>query len=110
MFLGRFLPRRLLAAAVLAGALTHGQAFGQIASAFVTGVVRDQTGAAAPGATVTLTNVDTNRRRVLTSSGDGVYAAASVPPGTYRIDVELQGFRAARQDGLRLATSEAVPL
>src|SRR5207249_2165331 len=60
--------------------------------------------AAAPGATVTLTNVDTNRQRVVASSGDGVYTAASLAPGDYRVDVELSGFKPVRREGIRLST------
>ena len=44
----------------------------QVAAGDITGVVKDQAGAVVPGATVTVTNVDTNRQRVVSSSGDGV--------------------------------------
>jgi len=70
------------------------------------GLVRNQGGAAAPGATVTVTNVETNRQRVAISSAEGVYAAPSLAPGDYRIDVELSGFRPVRREGIRLSTGE----
>ncbi|HZT78213.1 MAG TPA: TonB-dependent receptor [Vicinamibacterales bacterium] len=82
----------------------------QIAGAQVTGVVHDQAGAAVPGATVTVTDVATNRQRVVVSSADGVYAAAGLAPGDYRIEVDLAGFKPMRRDGVRLATGETARL
>ncbi len=72
----------------------------------ITGVVNDQARAAVPGATITVTNIDTNRQRVVTSSGDGVYAAPTLAPGNYRIDVQLSGFKPVRREGIRLSTGE----
>src|SRR3989442_622997 len=80
--------------------------FAQVAAAEITGVVKDQAGAAAPGATVTVTDVHTNRQRIVTSSRDGVYAAPSLAPGDYRVDVELPGFKPVRRAGIRLSTGE----
>jgi outer membrane receptor protein involved in Fe transport len=79
----------------------------QVGAGEITGVVSDQAGAAVPGATVTVTNVATNRQRIVTSSSDGVYAA-SLAPGDYRIDIELGGFRSVRRDGIRVATGAKV--
>jgi hypothetical protein len=80
----------------------------QVASGEITGVVHDQAGVAVPGATVTVTNVDTNRPRVVVSSADGVYSAASLPPGRYGLAIELSGFKSVRRDGIRVATGEKV--
>jgi hypothetical protein len=78
----------------------------QVAAGEITGVVKDPGGAAVPGATVTVTNVETNRQRVLVSTGNGVYTAPSLSPGDYRIDVELSGFKPVRREGIRLSTGE----
>ena len=78
----------------------------QVAAGEITGVVKDQAGAAVPGATVTVTNVDTNRQRIVVSSGEGVYTAPSLAPGDYRVDVELSGFKPVRREGIRLSTGE----
>ena len=72
----------------------------------ITGLVKDQAGAAVPGATITVTDTRTNVQRVVVSSGDGVYTAASLAPGDYRLDVELAGFKPVRREGVRLATGE----
>src|SRR5437868_991004 len=82
--------------------------FSQIAAGEIGGVVRDQSGGAAPGAIVTVTNIDTNRQRVVVSSGAGMYAAPSLPPGKYRVDVEAPGFKPVRRAGIRLLTGEKV--
>ena len=78
----------------------------QVAAGEITGLVKDQAGAAVPGATVTVTDVDTNRQRVVASSAEGVYTAPSLAPGDYRVDVELTGFKPVRREGIRLATGE----
>src|SRR4249920_3351039 len=72
----------------------------------ITGIVKDQAGSAVPGATITVTDPRTNLQRVAVSSGDGVYTAASLAPGDYRLDVELPGFKPVRREGVRLATGE----
>jgi hypothetical protein len=81
-------------------------AHAQTAAGELTGVVKDQAGAALAGATVTVTSVRTNLQRVAVSSGDGVYTAASLPPGDYRVDITLAGFKPLRREGVRLATGE----
>ena len=81
-------------------------ASGQIAAGEITGRVKDQAGAAAPGATVTVTDVATNRQRVVASSAEGVYTAPGLAPGTYRVDVALAGFKPVQRTGVNLATGE----
>ena len=80
----------------------------QVAAGTITGIVRDRAGAVVAGATVTVTDVATNRQRVVASSGGGVYAAPGLPPGAYRIDVELAGFKPTRREGIRVSTGETV--
>jgi len=80
--------------------------FVQVAAGEITGVVNDQARTTVPGVTITVTNIDTNRQRVVTSSGDGVYAAPTLAPDNYRIDVQLSGFKPVRREGIRLSTGE----
>ncbi|PYY17178.1 MAG: adenylyl cyclase, partial [Acidobacteria bacterium] len=60
----------------------------------ITGTVKDPSGAALPGATVTITNADTGlvARRV-TSDQSGNYSAPLLSVGRYNIDVESSGFK-----------------
>jgi iron complex outermembrane receptor protein len=62
------------------------------AQAKITGVVRDATGAALPGATVTATHLTSSTSRTATTGVDGSYSIA-VPPGAYTVSVSLAGFR-----------------
>jgi protocatechuate 3,4-dioxygenase beta subunit len=76
-----------------------------MAAGEITGTVKDQAGAAVPGATVTVTAIGTNWQRIITSSGEGVYTAPSLAPGDYRVDVELSGFKPVRREGVHLSTA-----
>jgi len=102
------LPRTVLA--ILGCLATAAAAQAQVASAEITGVVRDQAGITIPGVTVTVTNVATNLQRVSVTTAQGVYAAPGLVPGRYRIDVELTGFKAIRRGGLNLSTGEKARL
>jgi len=78
----------------------------QVAAGSVTGVLTDQAHAPVRGATVTLTNIATNIQRVAASTSDGVYAIEGLVPGTYRIDVQLQGFKPIRREGVDVVTGQ----
>src|SRR6187397_2833033 len=78
----------------------------QTAAGEITGLVRDQAGAAVSGATITVTETRTNRQRNTVSTGDGIYTAPGLAPGEYRLDLELAGFTPLRREGVRLATGE----
>ena len=103
---------RLFSVAFLACVLvaSASSVLAQVAGGTITGVVKDQAGAAVSGTAITVTNVETNRQRVVFSSGEGVYAAAGLPPGTYRVDAALSGFRPLRRTGIRLTTGETAQL
>jgi hypothetical protein len=103
------MSRRALVICVLAGACAATAvtpADAQTAAGEITGVVKDQAGRPVPGATITLTDLRTSLQRVAVSTGEGLYAVPSLPPGEYRLDIGLQGFRAIRREGVRLATGE----
>jgi hypothetical protein len=87
-------------------ALPGSAALAQVAAGEITGIVKDQAGAAVPGATVTVTDVNTHLQRISVSSGEGVYTAPSLAPGDYRVDVELTGFKTIRRAGIHLSTGE----
>ena len=58
----------------------------------ITGTVVDESGAAVPGVTVTLTHLETKRTIVRTTDANGSYAAREIEPGRYSIRCELTGF------------------
>ena len=68
----------------------------------ISGVVTDASGAVIPGATITVTNVDTNVVSSLKTNGAGVYNASSLNPGTYKVQAEAKGFKTAVADKILL--------
>jgi hypothetical protein len=68
-------------------------ALGQNGTSSVRGTVVDPTGKLVSGATVTLTNTETNTPRTQQTSDSGHYVFELVPPGPYRVDVEAAGFK-----------------
>ena len=59
----------------------------------IQGVLKDSTGGVIPGATITLTNTETQRVQKAQTSAEGFYSFSGLPPGSYTIAAEKQGFR-----------------
>ncbi len=57
--------------------------------------VKDSSGAVLPGATVTVVNKATNATRTTSSNEVGLFDFPALPPGTYTVKSELDGFRSA---------------
>jgi hypothetical protein len=76
----------------------------------ISGTVFDLTGAVVSGATVTITNVGTNRELRLTTSTEGAYSATSLEPVVYRITVEAQGFKKAVIDNIKVDTASTTTI
>src|SRR5262249_36494847 len=66
------------------------------------GVITDKTGAVLAGASLTLVNSEKGLERTITSGTVGEYEFLSLPPGTYKLTVELANFRKFEQTGLQL--------
>ena len=74
------------------------------------GTVRDASGAIVPGATVTVTNVDTNATRSVVTDAQGFYRVPALEPGTYTIRTELSGFQTVENREVRLVAAGEVTL
>ena len=59
----------------------------------ITGEVKDSTGGVVPGATVTVVNKATNATRTTASNEVGLFDFPALPPGTYTVKSELDGFQ-----------------
>ncbi|MDP2317710.1 MAG: carboxypeptidase-like regulatory domain-containing protein [Acidobacteriota bacterium] len=76
-------------------ALLPSAAHAQFDAATMLGRITGPSGAAVPGATVTLTNLATGGQAVTVSDATGAYQFLNVRVGTYRIEAELSGFSTA---------------
>jgi hypothetical protein len=73
----------------------------------VTGNVTDMSGAALPGASVTLRNATTGLVRTVTSSEAGLYEFVAVPIGEeYSVEVQASGFKRSIQTGITLLVNQ----
>jgi hypothetical protein len=90
MKLGKLVVQGLLLLGCLAVCLPRAAAQYR---AGIQGVVLDAQGDTVAAASVTLTNLDTNKTVQVSSDGNGVYNFLSLPPGHYRIEAEKDGFK-----------------
>ena len=93
--------QRIAISVALAAIVQGGPAFAQTPEGRVSGVVRDQSGAGVPGATLTVTNQATGAVKTATSAADGSYAV-SLAPGVYSVTVSLKGFGRQTHKDLKL--------
>ena len=78
------LARAFCVASAMAIALVSTpSAYGQILYGSIVGNVRDQSGAAVPSASVTITNKETSQVRTTTTNDEGGYNIPNVQSGTY---------------------------
>jgi len=78
----------------------------QTNKATIVGTVTDNTGAVVQGATVTITRVDTNATREVTTGDSGTYEAPSLDIGNYKVTATKQGFKTVAQDKIVLQTND----
>ncbi len=102
----RVLRMMFIGVLLLAGA---GRSFAQsqAVNGTIEGMVADQSGAALPGVSVTVSNLDNGDIRVFVTNDRGVYRAPLLPLGRYRVVAELQGFKKFEQQGLTLSAGQS---
>src|ERR1051326_5882686 len=93
-------------AIVLLIALAISQAFAQISTARIVGVVRDSTGALIPGVTVNIKQLDTDLTRTVVTDETGNYTAPLLPVGPYEINTEMPGFKREVRKGINLVVGQ----
>jgi hypothetical protein len=98
---------RLLSALVLmASVAVSAAAQSTSINGVIEGTVKDQQGALLPGVTITVTNTDTGEVRVAITNESGLYRAPLLSLGTYKLNVELQGFKTFEQTGITLRAGQ----
>jgi len=98
---GRF-TARVCTTLALALIVASGTAWAQAGTASVYGDIKDQQGAALPGAAVTLTSKATGAVRTTHTTDAGAYRFVSLSPGPYGLKVEMSGFRTAAIETVQL--------
>src|SRR5262249_10566780 len=79
--------------ALAAALLSWHPAQAQKITGTITGTVTDTSGAAVPGATVTINNTATNKVQTATTDAQGGYTFAELPESTYQVEVKANGFQ-----------------
>ena len=101
--------QKALGLAVLA-TLCSVLAIGQTTSATVTGAVSDPNGAAIPGASIVLENLQTHVKATVESNSAGFYRVAGLLPGFYRATVAKSGFKSVVRDGIELHGQDEIAI
>jgi hypothetical protein len=70
------------------------------------GTVTDQSGGVIVGATVTVTDVQKNVSRTLTTDSAGEYVAPNLDPDAYTLRVESRGFKTFTREGMQLGVGQ----
>src|SRR6266852_1374788 len=100
---GEATMRTSLLAIVLS--LSVGMALAQTGGS-ITGEVKDQTGAVAPNAPVTVTNSKTNVARSTATNSAGIYSFPDLTPGTYQVKVAAPGFETVVKTNIELQVQQ----
>jgi hypothetical protein len=81
-----------------------GANYAQEVTASIVGTVKDSSGAAVPGATVTITDPtkDNIVVRTVQTNDDGEFSAPNLPVGTYDVNVEAANFKKSVNAGLKI--------
>ena len=98
----KYILSALLSLSLTAPALAQSQG----ANGAIEGTVSDNSGGVLPGATVTITNVDTGAERAVVTNEKGLYRAPLLPLGKYRVVAELQGFKKFEGTDIQLSVGQ----
>lgn len=78
-------------------------------TAVLTGTVTDSSGAALPGATVTVTSPSLiGGSRSVVTEADGSFRFPALPPGVYTVTYELEGFTTGTRENVRLLLGQTI--
>lgn len=96
--------------ALAIGVLLIGSAVAQSDRGAIAGTVLDSTGAAIPGASLTITGADTGSIYRTVSSSSGGYRMSDMAIGRYDITVEANGFKTSVQKGVQIQINTVASL
>jgi Carboxypeptidase regulatory-like domain/TonB dependent receptor len=96
----------LLTLSIVCCALWPRTALAQQETATIAGTIRDGSGAIVPGASVTVTNIQTNITARTQAGTDGGYVIPSLRPGDYSVTAESAGFQKTVRTGITLQVAQ----
>src|SRR3954452_12625714 len=76
----------------------------------ISGTVKDAQGAVVPGATVNVTNTQTQITSTTVTDSSGFFTVPNLVPGRYDVSAELEGFKKAVRSGVQLDAASAQTL
>src|SRR5437016_2531607 len=76
----------------------------------ITGTVTDPAGSLVPQAEIKVTNTNSGESRATSSSTNGAYLVALLPPGGYRVEVSKAGFRLSSYPNVTVNVTETQTL
>ncbi len=100
---------RFSALTVLGLLLVAGNGWAQV-SGRLSGTVADPTGQVIVAADVTVTNTGTSEQRSVQSNEAGNFVVPALPPATYSISVQSEGFQSYEQTGIIISADQALAL
>ena len=100
--------RKLLFGALMLLVSTSVFAQSQAMNGLIEGVVKDSTGGVLPGVNVTVTNTTTGETKTYVTDANGNYRAPLLSLGSYKVRVELSGFKAYERAGFSLSAGQNV--
>ena len=105
MFIRVLLATVVTAIALNASIFAQNQTTGAIG-----GKVADPQGAVIPNASVTITNLGTNKVTTVTTSEDGEYRVTNLEPGTYSVEATSGNFAPAKAERVIVEVGRETPL
>jgi len=100
--------RKLLVGAMMLLVSTSAFAQSQAMNGLIEGVVKDSTGGVLPGVNVTVTNTTTGESKAFVTDATGNYRAPLLSLGSYKVRVELSGFKAFERAGFTISAGQNV--
>lgn len=83
---------------------------GQAVDAKIFGTVRDENGEKLSGVEVTVTNIDRNAETTAVTGKKGTFRFLALPPGSYQVSFDLEGYQSYVAAGVRLLAEQSVTL
>ena len=85
-------------------------ALSQTTTGRIVGTVHDQSGAAMPNATVSITDVQRGLNRTVTTDDAGGYVVPSLDPGIYKVRAKSRGFKTVERPNIQVEVASDVTI